>query len=78
MSFQEWIGGGFVVVGSLLFLVQIVMTLATAISATNVNASDGFFEKVFKALLEKFPVAAIGVAAVWLGSNILGWWASGS
>jgi hypothetical protein len=73
---REIVGNLFVWTGVLLFLAQVILTLATAIKPkadTLLAADAGYFEKVFKALVDKFPVAALGIAAVWLGSSILGW-----
>lgn len=35
--------------------------------------SAGPLDKLIAALAEKFPVAALGVASIWVGGQILGW-----
>jgi hypothetical protein len=72
---KELIGNIFVWTGLILFFAQVILTIFTAIKpkpgALAQNA--GYFEKIFQTLVDKFPVAALGIASVWLGSNILDW-----
>jgi hypothetical protein len=73
---REAIGNLFVWTGVVLFFAQVILTLVTALkpkAGTQFAEDAGYFEKVFTALVDKFPVAALGIASVWLGSGILGW-----
>ena len=71
---RELVGNLFVWAGVVLFFAQVVLSLFTSLKPKPEIASDaGYFEKVFSALVDKFPVAALGIASVWVGSNILGW-----
>ncbi len=76
---QELVGNLFVWSGLVLFFLQVVLTVIGVLRprADGMLAEGaGWWEQVFKALSDKFPVAALGIAAVWVGSNILGWWPS--
>lgn len=73
---QEFVGYLFVVLGVVLFLVQAlhaVLALVSAAEVPGIRADANAIEKIVGALADKFPVAALGVASVWLGSQILGW-----
>jgi len=72
---RELVGNLFVWAGVVMFFAQVVLTLIMALKPKPASLAPdaGYFEKVFAALVDKFPVAALGIASVWLGSNILGW-----
>ena len=80
LGMQEFTGNALVWIGLALFLLQALLVVMKLIkdSKGTVRATSTAvpFDEIFKALLEKFPGAALGVAAIWLGSNILGWWAA--
>ncbi len=76
IQMKATIGKIFVWTGVILFFAQVIITIIAAIApgaGLLALSEGGAFEKIFQALVDNFPVAALGIASVWVGSKILGW-----
>jgi hypothetical protein len=76
MVAQTIVGWIFVVLGTGMFVLQALLLIFPRQKGPAQLAAEGDpLKEIVGALIDKLPLGALGVAGVWLGSHVLGWWA---